>query len=288
MAETHAQAGEPAMSQLSTLAGKTLLVTGASRGIGKAIALRAARDRARVAVIGKTDQPHEKLPGTVHDTVAEIEAAGAEALACICDIRNEQQVHAAVARTVERFGGVDLLVNNASTIFLAGTLETPIKRYDLMQAVNQRGTFVTSQACLPHLLQSDHAHILNIAPPLNLEPRWFGPHVAYSMAKYGMSLCVLGMAEEFRSQGIGVSALWPRTAIATAAIRNLLGGDAALARCRKPDIMADAAHWILTQDPNRVSGQFFIDDEVLSAAGTSDLSGYAVDPDAELLPDFFV
>jgi citronellol/citronellal dehydrogenase len=204
------------------------------------------------------------------------------------DIRMEQQVQEGVARAVQRFGGIDILVNNASAIFLAGTLDTPIKRYDLMHGVNARGTFVTSQACLPHLLRASNPHILNISPPLTLEPHWFAPHVAYSMAKFGMSLCVLGMAAEFRSQGVAVNALWPRTAIATAAVQNLLGGPQAIRRCRQPEVMADAAHWVLTQPSRELSGQFLIDEQVLLQAGVSDLSSYAVDPSAELLPDFFV
>ncbi len=271
-----------------SLTGKTLFITGGSRGIGLAIALRAARDGANVAVAAKTSEPDPRLPGTIHSAVDEINAAGGHGLACVCDVRIEEQIQAAVKRTVETFGGIDILVNNASALFLAGTLDTPAKRFDLVHSVNVRGTFLTSQACLPHLRRAVNPHILTLAPPLNFEARWFAPHLAYSLSKFGMSLCVLGMAEEFRTDGIAVNALWPRTAIATAAIRNLLGGDDAVRRCRKPEIVADAAYSIVTRSSRECSGNFFIDDDVLRADGVSDLSNYAVDPAAELLPDFFV
>jgi citronellol/citronellal dehydrogenase len=273
---------------MGNLAGKTLFVTGASRGIGKAIALRAARDGANIAVVAKTDQPHPKLPGTVHTAVAEIEAAGGRGLACLADIRSEEQVHAAVERTLAAFGGIDVLVNNASAIQLTGTLATEMKRFDLMQGVNVRGTFLCSRACIPSLQRAANPHILNISPPLNLESRWFKDHVAYSISKYGMSLCVLGMSAELADAGIAVNALWPRTAIATAAVRNLLGGEAAVARCRTPEIMADAAHAILVRDSRTCTGNFFIDDAVLAEEGVVDFDGYAVAPGADLLPDFFV
>ena len=273
---------------MPSLAGKTLFITGASRGIGLAIALRAARDGANVAVASKTTAPDPRLPGTIHSAVEQIHAAGGRGLACPCDVRFEEQIQAAVQRTVETFGGIDIVVNNASALFLSGTLDTPAKRFDLIHAVNVRGTFLTSQACLPHLKQAANPHILNLAPPLNFEARWFAPHLAYSLSKFGMSLCVLGMAEEFRSAGIAVNALWPRTAIATAAVRNLLGGDDSVRRCRKPEIVADAAHAIVTRSSRECTGQFFLDDEVLRDSGIDDLSNYAIDPTAELLPDFFV
>lgn len=274
------------MSTATTLAGRTLFITGASRGIGLAIGLRAARDGANVVIAAKTDQPHPKLPGTIHTAAEAIREAGGEALPVVCDVRDEASVTAAVAAAVERFGRLDVCVNNASAIQLTGTLETPLKRWDLMHQVNARGTFLVSQKCLPHLLASDHGHILNISPPLNMEARWFGPHVAYTSAKYGMSLCVLGMAEEFRGR-VAVNALWPRTTIATAAVEYVVGGEAMLRRSRKPEIMADAAHVILTR-PISFTGRFCIDDETLREAGVTDLSSYAVDPDAELYPDFFV
>jgi len=273
---------------MADLTAKTLFVTGGSRGIGKAIALRAARDGANVAVAAKTDEPHPRLPGTVHSAVEEIEAAGGRGLACVTDIRFEDQVHAAVNRTVETFGGIDILVNNASAIFLADTLDTPLKRYDLMHSVNARGTYFVSQICLPHLLDAANPHILNISPPLNMDERWFAPHVAYTMSKYGMSMCVLGMAAEFRERGVAVNALWPRTAIATAAIENLLGGEEAIRNCRKPQIMADAAHAILVRDSQQCTGNFFVDDEVLQAEGVPNMDKYAVEPGQELMPDFFL
>jgi len=273
---------------LPSLAGKTLFITGASRGIGLAIALRAARDGANIAVVAKTDQPHPKLPGTVHTAVADIEAAGGKGLACIADIRVEEQVTAAVERTCAAFGGIDILVNNASAIQLTGTVETDMKRFDLMHGVNVRGTFLCSRLCIPQLRQAANPHILNISPPLNLEPRWFQNHVAYTMSKYGMSLCVLGMSAELSAWGIAVNALWPRMAIATAAVRNLLGGEEAVQRCRQPVIMADAAHAILVRDSRTCTGKFFIDDEVLAGEGVTDFDRYAVTPGAELLPDFFV
>ena len=217
---------------MSSLRGKTLFITGASRGIGKTIALRAARDGANIAVAAKTAEPHPKLPGTVYSAVEDIEAAGGKGLACITDIRFEDQVVSAVDKTVETFGGIDIVINNASAIFLAGTLETPMKRFDLMHGVNTRGTYLVSQTCLPKLMEAENPHILNLSPPLNMEPHWFRDHVAYSMAKYGMSMCVLGMAAEFRGK-VAVNALWPRTAIATAAVQNLLGGEEAMKRCRK-------------------------------------------------------
>ncbi len=272
----------------TSLQGKTLFITGASRGIGKAIAMRTAQDGANVVVAAKTIEPHPRLPGTVPSAVADIQAAGGQAWPCGLDIRFEQQVQEGVARAVAHFGGIDILVNNAGAIFLAGTLETPMKRFDLMHAVNTRGTFLVSQSCLPFLLQANNPHILNIAPPLSLQSKWFAPHVAYSMAKFGMSLCVLGMADEFRRQGVAVNALWPRTAIATAAVQNLLGGDDAIRCCRKPAIMADAAHWILTQPSEQTTGQFFLDEDVLREQGVTDFTRYAVDPTAELLTDFFV
>ncbi len=270
------------------LAGKTLFITGASRGIGLAIGLRAARDGANVAIVAKTAEPDPRLPGTVYTAAAEIEAAGGKALPCVVDIRNEDQVAAAVKKTVETFGGIDILVNNASAIHLTGTLATPMKRYDLMHHINTRGTFVCSQACVPHLKQAANPHVLNLSPPLNMEARWFAPHVAYTMAKFGMSMCVLGMAEEFRRDGIAFNALWPRTAIATAAVKNLLGGEHAVRGSRTPDIMADAAHAIFSRPSRGCTGNFFIDDEVLAAEGVTDLAKYAVDPAAKLIPDFFV
>ncbi|MBM4188021.1 MAG: NAD(P)-dependent oxidoreductase [Gemmatimonadetes bacterium] len=272
-----------------SLQGKTLFVTGASRGIGLAIALRAARDGANVAIVAKTDAPSPKLPGTVFTAAAEIEQAGGQALACVTDIRDETAVAEAVTRTVERFGGIDILVNNASAISLTGTLETPMKRYDLMHQVNARGTFLCSRLCVPHLKRASNPHILNLAPPLNIESKWFAPHVAYTMAKFGMSLCVLGMHEEFRGDGIAVNALWPATGIDTEAIR-LIAGQEARRRCRLPTIMADAAHWILTQPSRTLTGQFLIDDDVVRRAGISDLSIYRYPgvSEEELIRDFFV
>ena len=275
------------MPSLENLSGRTLFISGASRGIGKAIALRAARDGANVIIAAKTAKPHPRLSGTIFTAAEEIEAAGGRALPQVVDIRFEDQVEAAVAAGVEAFGGIDILVNNASAISLTGTQETSMKRYDLMHQVNARGTFLCSRALLPHLERSDHAHILNISPPLNLDPKWFGGHVAYTMAKYGMSLCVLGMAAEFRGK-VGVNALWPRTTIATAAVQNLLGGDAIVSRSRKPAIMADAAHVLLCRDPKTETGRFAIDDEVLAEAGILDLEGYAVTPGVDLMPDFFL
>ena len=272
----------------ASLQGKTLFITGASRGIGKAIALRAAQDGANIVIAAKTTEEKPGLPGTIYSAAEEIEAAGGKALACVVDIRSEDAVQAAVQQAVDTFGGIDVLVNNASAIMLTGTLETPMKRYDLMHQVNARGSFLCAQVCLPHLLRAANPHILNISPPLNMVPHWFGGHVAYTMAKYGMSMCVLGMAEEFRGR-VGVNALWPRTAVATAAVQNLLGGDEAMRRSRRPEIMSDAAWYILTGDHKTTTGNFFIDDEVLVAAGITDLDAYAVDPTAgDLIPDFFL
>ncbi len=273
---------------MSTLRGKTLFITGASRGIGLAIALRAARDGANIVVAAKTDQPDPRLPGTIHTAVEEINQAGGTGLACKCDIRHEDQVRATVEQGVATFGGIDVLVNNASAIHLSGTLETPLKRYDLMHQINTRGTFLCSQACLPHLLKASNPHILNISPPLNLETGWFAPHVAYTMAKFGMSLCVLGMSGEFREQGVAVNALWPKTVIATAAVQNLLGGSEVVNRSRKPEIMADAAHLVLTRTSRECTGYFFIDEEVLRQAGIKDFDKYAVMPGSDLIPDFFI
>jgi citronellol/citronellal dehydrogenase len=273
---------------MSTLAGKTLFITGASRGIGLAIGLRAAKDGANVAIVAKTAEPHPKLPGTIYTAAEEIEKAGGKALPIICDIQHDEQVAAAVAKTVETFGGIDICVNNASAIHLTGTVATPMKRYDLMHRINTRGTFLCSQLCIPHLKKAQNPHILNLSPPLNMEAKWFAPHVAYTMAKFGMSMCVLGMAEELRRDGIAVNALWPRTTIATAAVQNLLGGDQIVKGSRKPEIMGDAAHWILTRPSRELTGQFCIDDETLAKAGVTNLDQYAVTPGAPLMPDFFV
>ncbi|MBX3207728.1 MAG: NAD(P)-dependent oxidoreductase [Labilithrix sp.] len=276
---------------MPSLKGKTLFITGASRGIGKAIALRAARDGANVVIAAKTAEPHPKLQGTVYTARDEIEAAGGKALACIVDVRMEEQIRAAVDEAVRTFGGIDILVNNASAISLTGTVETPMKRFDLMHGINTRGTFACSQACIPHLAKAENPHILNISPPLNMEARWFAPHVAYTMAKYGMSLCVLGMHEELRDKKIAVNALWPRTVIATAAVENLLGGDMVVQGSRKPDIMADAAHAILTRKSSEYTGNFAIDEAVLRDSGVTDFSAYAVTPgmkDSELIQDYFL
>lgn len=271
-----------------SLKNKTLFITGGSRGIGLAIGKRAARDGANVVIAAKTDKPHPKLPGTIYTAAEDIEKAGGNALPVLCDIRFEESVEAAVAKTVEQFGGIDICVNNASAISLTPTLQTTMKRYDLMHGVNTRGTFLVSKTCIPHLLKADNPHILNISAPLNMEEKWFAPHVAYTMAKFGMSMCVLGMAGEFRRQGIAVNALWPRTTIATAAVQNLLGGDELTRRSRKPEIMGDAAYIIFNRPSRDFTGNFCIDDEVLESAGITDLSEYAVDPTVELAPDFFV
>lgn len=268
--------------------GKTVFITGASRGIGKAIGLRLAREGANIIVTGKTAEPHPRLPGTIFSSAQEMVDAGGKALPIVMDVRYEDQVEEAVEAAVEQFGGIDILVNNASAIQLTPTPQTAMKRYDLMHTVNTRGTFMTSQKCLSHLLAADNPHILNLSPPLNMEERWFAPHVAYTMAKYGMSMCVLGMAGEFREKGIAVNALWPKTTIATAAVNNLLGGDELMRRSRTPDIMGDAAYYILRKPAREHTGQFFIDEEVLRAEGITDFEGYRVDPDQELMPDFFI
>lgn len=266
---------------------RTAFITGASRGIGKAIALKLARRGYNIVVAAKTTVPHPKLPGTIFTAAAEIEAAGGKALAIEVDIRNEDMVQHAIERTVEKFGSIDILVNNASAISLTQTPATPMKRYDLMQDINVRGTFMVSKYCLPHLEKASNPHILTMSPPLNLDPEWFGRHLAYTMSKYGMSMTVLGLAHECRSKGIAVNALWPQTAIATAAVRNIIGGEALIQASRKPDIMADAADWILQQAAS-YTGQFLVDEQVLRAQGISDFSEYAVNPEKEPLQDFFL
>jgi citronellol/citronellal dehydrogenase len=272
-----------------SLKGKTLFITGASRGIGLAIALRAAKDGANIAIAAKTTEPHPKLAGTIYTAAEAIEQAGGRALPIVVDVREEAVVEAAVQKTVETFGGLDILVNNASAISLTGTLETPMKRYDLMHQINTRGTYLCSQKCLPYLLKAENPHILNLSPPLNMEERWFSPHVAYTMAKFGMSMCVLGMAGEFRKKGVAVNALWPRTAIDTDAM-NVITGPELRKKCRKVEIMADAAHVILTRPSRDCTGNFFIDDEVLRGAGLTDLARYRHPGTSEtdLIPDFFV
>jgi citronellol/citronellal dehydrogenase len=274
-----------------SLKGKTLFITGGSRGIGLAIALRAARDGANVAIAAKTAEPNPKLAGTIFSSVEAIDAAGGKGLPIQCDIREEAQVVAALKQTADQFGGIDILINNASAISLTGTLATDMKRYDLMNGINARGTFMTGKYAVPYLKNAANPHILTLSPPLDMKPKWFGPHVAYSMAKYGMSLCTLAWAEEFRKDGIAANALWPRTLIATAAV-NMLGGDKFMSRSRTPEIMADAAYVILTQPAREFTGNFCIDDVVLhDKAGIRDFSAYAAvpgTPTAKLLPDFFV
>ena len=271
-----------------SLQGKTLFITGASRGIGLAIGLRAARDGANVVIAAKTAEAHKHLPGTIYSAATEIEAAGGQALPLIVDVRDEASVMAAVEAAVARFGGIDICVNNASAIQLTGTLATDMKRYDLMHQVNARGTFLVSKACIPHLKQAANPHILALSPPLDLSPKWFGPHVAYTMAKYSMSLAMLGMAEEFRADGIACNALWPRTGIATAAIQFALAGEEGMKACRTPEIMADAAHAIFEKPSREFTGNFLIDDSFLYAEGERDFDKYRVDPTARLMPDFFV
>ncbi len=271
---------------MGSLSGKTLFITGASRGIGLAIALRAARDGANIAIAAKSSVANPKLPGTIFSAATEIEAAGGKALPIKCDIREEAEVQAAVAATVEAFGGIDILVNNASAIWLAGALDTPMKRFDLMQQVNARGSFLCAQVCLPHLLKAANPHILTLAPPPSLDPKWWAPHTGYTLAKMGMSFVTLGLAGEFGRKGVAVNALWPRTIIATDAL-NMIPG-VPLERCRKPTIMADAAHAVLTREAKGFAGNFLIDDEVLREAGITDLSPYAMEPGQPLLPDLFL
>ena len=273
---------------MNDLKNKTLFVSGASRGIGLAIAKRAAKDGANIILAAKTAEPHPKLPGTIYTAADEIIEEGGQALPVICDIRDEENVRDAVNKGLDHFGGIDICVNNASAIQLTGTLQTDMKRYDLMNQINARGTFLVSKVCLPHLLKSDNPHILNLSPPLDMDPKWFGPHVAYTMAKFGMSLCVLGMAEEFKEDGVAVNALWPTTAVATAAIKNALGGDSIMNISRSPEIMADAAYIILTKDSKEFTGNFCIDDNLLADNGVTDFSQYADVPFSELAPDFFV
>jgi citronellol/citronellal dehydrogenase len=272
-----------------TLHGKTLFISGASRGIGLAIALRAARDGANVALIAKTAEPHPKLEGTVYSAAEAIEAAGGQALPIVGDIREDEQVVAAVAATVERFGGIDVCVNNASAINLAGTEALDLKRYDLMQDINTRGTFSVSRACVPHLKAAENGHVLTLSPPLSLKPEWLKPHIGYTIAKYGMSLCTLGMAEEFRDDGVAFNGLWPKTLVATAAVQNLLGGETAMARARRPEIVADAAYVVLTRDSRACTGNLYLVEDVLAEEGVTDLSPYSyAGSDAELQMDLFV
>jgi citronellol/citronellal dehydrogenase len=271
-----------------SLKGKTLFITGASRGIGLAIALRAARDGANIAIAAKSDTAHKYLAGTIHSAAAELAAAGGQALPMKVDIRDQMAVEDAVAQTVATFGGIDICVNNASAISLTGTLQTDMRRFDLMHAINTRGTYLVSRACLPHLLKAENPHVLNLSPPLDMSPMWFGNHVAYTMAKFGMSMCVLGMAEEFKGQGVAFNALWPRTAIATAAMEFAITGPEGLKGCRTVDILSDAAYEIFTRPARDCSGNFFIDDVLLYEAGVRDFDKYRVDPTQHLVPDFFV
>jgi len=274
---------------VSTLAGRTLIMSGGSRGIGLAIALRAARDGANLVLLAKTAEPHPRLEGTVHTAATEIEEAGGRALAVVGDVRNDADVADAVAQAVDRFGGIDIVLNNASALDLGSTRDISMKKYDLMQDINARGTFLLSKTALPHLERSDHAHILTLSPPLDLRPKWAGTYLAYTMAKYGMSLVTLGLAEELREAGIAANSLWPRTTIATAAIANLLGGDEAVAGSRTPTIMADAAYAVLVRDPRTCTGNFFLDDEVLAEEGVTDLSSYrAVPGGGPLREDLFL
>jgi citronellol/citronellal dehydrogenase len=270
------------------LAGRVVFMSGGSRGIGLAIAKRTARDGAKVALIAKTAEPHPKLEGTIFTAAEEIEAAGGEALPIVGDIRYAEAVDAAVAQAVERFGGIDIVVNNASAINLAPMRDLEVKRFDLMQTINSRGTFVVTRACLPHLRESDHAHVLTLSPPLSADPKWLSGHSAYTLSKMGMTMLTLGLAADEREAGIGANCLWPRTIIATAAVQNLLGGEAAMAASRSPEIYADAAYEILRRDPRECTGNAYIDDEVLAEAGITDLDRYAASPDAKLALDLFV
>jgi citronellol/citronellal dehydrogenase len=271
---------------MTTLQGKTLFITGASRGIGLAIGLRAARDGANVVIAAKSDVPNPKLPGTIHSAAAAVDAAGGRGLAIKCDIREEDSVRAAVEQAAQHFGGIDILVNNASAIWLRGTLDTPMKRFDLMSQVNARGSFLCAQVCLPYLLKAANPHILTLAPPISLDPKWWAPHTAYTLAKMGMSFVTLGLAAEFGPRGVAVNALWPRTLIATDALNMIPGVSAA--NGRKPEIMADAAHAVLTRQAQGFSGHFLIDDDVLRGNGVTDFDRYATDPAAPLLPDLFL
>ena len=270
-----------------SLKGKTIFITGASRGIGEAIAVRCAADGANIAIAAKTDTPHPKLPGTIHTAAEAVEKAGGKALPIVCDIRDEASVEQAVAKTAETFGGIDIVINNASAIFPAGTADTPVRRWDLMHQVNARGTYLVTQKCLPWLEKSQNPHILALSPPLDMKTKWFAPHVAYTSSKFGMSLCVLGWAGEFKGR-IAANAIWPRTAIATAAIANVLAGEEAFRNCRKPEILAETAYRVLTKPAAEFTGHFLIDDSFLVSEGVSDLDQFAVEPGAELLPDFFV
>ena len=271
-----------------SLAGKTLFITGASRGIGLAIGLRAAREGANVAIAAKTAEPHPKLPGTIYSAAQEIEAAGGRALPLLVDVRDEDAVKEAIAKTVETFGGLDIVVNNASAINLAPTSIMDMKRFDLMHQINTRGTFMVSKYAIPHLEKAQNPHILMMSPPLDMKEKWFAPHLAYSIAKYGMSLCVLGLAGELRPKGIAVNALWPRTTIATSAVKNLLGGDQIVQSSRTPEILADAAAMIFAKPAREFTGQFIIDDTFMAGEGVTDFAKYRVDPNAPLMPDFFV
>jgi len=271
-----------------SLQGKTIMMSGGSRGIGLAIALRAARDGANVALLAKTAEPHPRLTGTIFTAAEEIEAAGGQALAIVGDVREDRTVGDAVERAVDRFGAIDIVVNNASAIDVSPSASISMKRYDLMQDVNARGTFLLSRTCVPHLLDAENPHVLTLSPPLSLDPKWFGPHLAYTLAKFGMSMCTLGMAAEHADAGIAFNSLWPRTIIATAAVQNILGGEAAMARSRRPEIVADAAYAILARPARETTGNFFIDDEVLAEEGITDLSDYAYVPDADLLADLFL
>jgi citronellol/citronellal dehydrogenase len=273
---------------METLRGKTLFITGGSRGIGLAIALRAARDGANVAIAAKTAEPHPKLPGTIYTSAEEIEKAGGKALPLLCDIRDDAQLAAAVERTADAFGGIDICVNNASAINLTPTPATDMKRFDLMHQINTRGTYLTSKLCIPHLAKSANPHILMLSPPLDMKAKWFAPHLAYSLAKFGMSLCVLGLAGELKAQGIAVNALWPRTTISTAAVQNLLGGDRIIRASRTPEIVADAAHLIFTKPSREFTGNFCIDDTLLAEHGVTEFDHYRVDPSVDLMQDFFV